>query len=129
MKLLLAAPFSGFPFDPIAFGAHASRLHFIMKLIFAAPTSGLPFFPTALLAHVSCPAAEPIANAITNATYINIFILASFLERACARQEGAGAAKQSPVTLQYSPCKRTFRHPHFVPRIGIGGSLSAPPLP
>ena len=84
MKLLLAAPFSGFPFDPIAFGAHASRLHFIMKLIFAAPTSGLPFFPTALLAHVSCPAAEPIANAITNDTYINTFILPSFLERACA---------------------------------------------
>jgi len=84
MKLLLAAPFSGLPFDPIALGVHASRLHFVMKLIFAAPTSGFPFFPTALLAHVSCPAAEPIANAITNATYINTFILLSFLERACA---------------------------------------------
>jgi hypothetical protein len=84
MKLLLAAPFSGLPPDPIALGMHTSRLHFIMKLFFAAPTSGLPFFPTALLVHVSCPAAEPIANAITNAAYINIFILASFLERTCA---------------------------------------------
>jgi hypothetical protein len=67
MKLLLAAPFNRLPSDPIALGVHASRLHLIMKLFFAAPTSGLPFFPTALLAHVSCPAAEPIANAITNA--------------------------------------------------------------
>jgi hypothetical protein len=78
MKLLLAAPFSALPFDPIALGVHASRLHFAMKLFFAAPTSGLPFFPTALLSHVSCPAAEPIANVSTNAAYINIFILASF---------------------------------------------------
>jgi hypothetical protein len=83
MKLLLAAPFSGFPFDPIALCVHASRLHFVMKLIFAAPTSGFPFFPTALLAHVSCPVAEPIANAITSAKYINTFILPSFLGPAC----------------------------------------------
>jgi hypothetical protein len=78
MKLLFAAPLSGLRSDPIAFGVHASRLHLAMKLFFAAPTSGLPFFPTALLSHVSCPAAEPIANAITSAAYISIFTLASF---------------------------------------------------
>jgi hypothetical protein len=78
MKLLFAAPLSGLPSDPIAFGVHASRLHLAMKLFFAAPTSALPFFPTALLSQVSCPAAEPIANAITIAACINIFILASF---------------------------------------------------
>jgi len=38
----------------------------------------LPFFPTALLSHVSCPAAEAIVNAITNAAYVDFFILASF---------------------------------------------------
>src|SRR6516225_9548956 len=53
MKLFFAAPLSGLPSDPIAFGAHASRLHLVMKLFFAAPTSALPFFPTALLSQVS----------------------------------------------------------------------------
>jgi hypothetical protein len=74
MKLLFAAPLSGLPSDPMALGAHVSRLHFVIKLLFAAPTSDLPFLPTALLSHVSCPATEPIANAVTNAAYINIFI-------------------------------------------------------
>jgi hypothetical protein len=36
MKPFFAAPLSGLPSDPIAFGAHASRLHFDMKLVFAA---------------------------------------------------------------------------------------------
>jgi hypothetical protein len=36
MKPFFAAPLSGLPSDPIAFGAHASRLHFAMKLVFAA---------------------------------------------------------------------------------------------
>jgi hypothetical protein len=86
MKLLFAAPLSGFPSDPIALGAHASRLHFSMKLFFAAPTSGLPFFPTALLSHVSCAPAEPIANAVSIAAHISNFILTSFFGpnlRAC----------------------------------------------
>jgi hypothetical protein len=84
MKLLFAAPLSGLPSDPIALGAQASRLHFVRKLVFAAPASGLPFLPTALLVHVSCAAAEPIANAVTNTAYINLFILPSFLERVYA---------------------------------------------
>jgi hypothetical protein len=81
MKLLFAAPLSGLPSDPIALGAQASRLHFVRKLFFAAPASGLPFLPTALLSHVSCAAAEPIANAVTNTAYINLFMLPSFSER------------------------------------------------
>src|ERR1700737_1893913 len=80
MKLLFAAPLSGLPSDPIALGAQASRLHFVIKLFFAAPTSGFPFLPTALLAHVSCATAEPIANAIARSAYIKGFILSSFLE-------------------------------------------------
>jgi hypothetical protein len=78
MKLLFAAPLSGLPSDPIALGAQASRLHFVRKLFFAAPASGLPFLPTALLSHVSCAAAEPIANAVTNTAYINLHVAILF---------------------------------------------------
>jgi hypothetical protein len=35
MKEFLAAPFSGLPSEPTAFGAQASRLHFAMKLALA----------------------------------------------------------------------------------------------
>src|SRR5213078_2319802 len=73
MKLFLAAPLSGLPSDPTAFGSQASRLHFATKLVFAAPASGLPSFETALLSHVpgACAAAEPMANAVSNVASIN----------------------------------------------------------
>jgi hypothetical protein len=74
MKLFFAAPLSGLPSDPTAFGAQASRLHLARKLFFAAPASGLPSFPTALLSHVPCAAAEPIANAVTKMANIKRFM-------------------------------------------------------
>jgi hypothetical protein len=81
MKLFFAAPLSGLPSDPIAFGAHASRLHFAMKLFFAAPASGLPAFDTALLSHVpaagTCAIAEPIENAVSKTASINRVIVSS----------------------------------------------------
>ena len=79
MKLLFAAPFSGLPSDPTALGVQASRLHFAIKLVLAAPARGFPFLPTALLSQVSWAAAEPSANASARSTYINDFILSSFL--------------------------------------------------
>src|SRR5437588_9634276 len=36
MKEFLAAPLSGLPFEPTAFSAHVSRLHFVRKLVRAA---------------------------------------------------------------------------------------------
>jgi hypothetical protein len=79
MKLFFAAPLSGLPSDPTAFGAQASRLHFVMKLVFAAPASGLPSLETALLSHVpgACAAAEPIAQAINKLASINRVIVSS----------------------------------------------------
>src|SRR5215471_10867373 len=76
MKLFFAAPLSGLPSDPIALGAHASRLHFAMKLFFAAPARGLPSFETALLSHVAgaCAAAEPTANAVSKTASMRRFI-------------------------------------------------------
>src|SRR5262245_17217341 len=73
MKLFFAAPLSGLPSDPIAFGSHASRLHFARKLVFAAPLSSRPSFPTALLAHVpgACAAADPIENAVNKTISIS----------------------------------------------------------
>jgi hypothetical protein len=67
------------PSDPIALGAQASRLHFLMKLFFAAPASGLPAFDTALISHVpgACAAAEPTAEAISNTASINRIIFAA----------------------------------------------------
>jgi hypothetical protein len=47
MKEFFAAPLSGLPSDPMAFGAQASRLHFVRKLVRAAPASGFPSFPVA----------------------------------------------------------------------------------
>jgi len=49
MKLVFAAPASGLPSLPMAFGSQASLVHFIIKLLSAAPASGLPFFPIAWL--------------------------------------------------------------------------------
>src|SRR5262249_32294361 len=66
MKLLFAAPLSGFPFDPTALGVQASRLHLAKKLVFAAPASGLPSLPTALLLQLSCASAVPIESAAIN---------------------------------------------------------------
>src|SRR5262249_37735449 len=63
MKLFFAAPESFLPSELTAFGAHASRLHFLRKLLSAAPARGLPFLPLALLAHVSCAITGPIAKA------------------------------------------------------------------
>jgi hypothetical protein len=99
MKLLLAAPLSALPFDPMALGEHTSLLHFVMKLFFAAPTNGLPFFPTALLSHVSCPAAEAIAKAISNAAYINFFILTSFWSE-LARDDLPGFRRDAHARLK-----------------------------
>ena len=107
MKLLFAAPLSGFPSDPIALGVQASRLHFVMKLFFAAPTSGLPFLPTALLAHVSCATAEPIANTIARSAYIKGFILSSFGVCAhlnikhCIISSRAGSSRTSCIVKNY----------------------------
>jgi hypothetical protein len=84
MKLAFAAPSSGLPSEPTAFGAQASRLHFVKKLFFAAPASGLPSFPTALLSHDpgaaggACATAEPTANAVTNIANITRFMSSSF---------------------------------------------------
>jgi hypothetical protein len=79
MKLVFAAPLSGLPSDPMALGAHASRLHLVMKAVRAAPESSRPSFPTALLAHVSgaCAAAEPIANAVSKPAIIHRVIVTS----------------------------------------------------
>jgi hypothetical protein len=41
MKLAFAAPASGLPSLPTAFGAQASFVHFVMKLLSAAPVSAL----------------------------------------------------------------------------------------
>jgi hypothetical protein len=86
MKLFFAAPLSALPSDPIALGAHASRLHFAMKLFFAAPASGLPAFDTALLSHVpaagTCAVAEATENAVSNIASINRVIVSSILRKA-----------------------------------------------
>jgi hypothetical protein len=91
MKLFFAAPLSALPSDPIALGAHASRLHFAMKLFFAAPASGLPAFDTALLSHVAaagtCAIAEPIENAVSKTASINRVIVSSILGKTLASDD------------------------------------------
>jgi hypothetical protein len=79
MKLVFAAPLSGLPSDPIAFGAHASRLHFARKAVRAAPASSRPSFPTALLAQVpgACAAAEPTAKTKSKTAIIHRVIVSS----------------------------------------------------
>src|SRR6201982_2071743 len=79
MKLFFAAPLSGLPFDPFAWGAPASRLHFARKEVRAAPASSRPFFPIALLSHVpgACAAAEPRANAVSKTASISRVIFCS----------------------------------------------------
>src|SRR5262249_19122071 len=77
MKLLFAAPLSGFPSEPTALGVQASRLHLAKKLVFAAPASGLPSLPTALLLQLSCASTVPIENAAINTASATRFISAS----------------------------------------------------
>jgi hypothetical protein len=59
MKLFFAAPFSGFPSLPTAFGSQASFLHFCRKAFLAAPESGLPSLLTACVSHVLCASQSP----------------------------------------------------------------------
>ena len=75
MKLLFAAPWSGFPSLPIALISHESLLHFFTKLIFAAPASYLPSLPIALLSQLACAIADPTANVITKAARNSLFML------------------------------------------------------
>jgi len=79
MNEFFAAPLSGFPSDPTAFAEQVSRLHLFMKLVRAAPASGFPSLVIALLSHVPgtgapCPAAEPIASAETASAIMSRFI-------------------------------------------------------
>src|SRR5258706_8356071 len=87
MKLFFAAPLSGFPSDPTALGAQASRLHFARKAVRAAPASSRPSFPIALLAHVpgAWAAAEPMANAVNKTASMSRVIVFSFLGTKSAR--------------------------------------------
>jgi hypothetical protein len=80
MKLFFAAPLSGLPSDPIAFGAQVSRLHFARKAVRAAPATSRPSFPIALLSHVpgACAAAEPIANAVNKTASMSRVMLHQF---------------------------------------------------
>src|SRR5262249_582948 len=111
MKLFFAAPLSGLPSEPIAFGSHASRLHFVRKLVLAAPASSLPSFPTALLAHVpgACAAADPMENAVNKTTSISRVIgrppLNENMERhktACGRT-ARGSNNANPIDAQKKP--------------------------
>src|SRR6516165_8010307 len=73
MKLAFAAPASGLPSFPTAFGSQASFVHLVMKLLSAAPVSAFPSLPTALLWQVSCATAHPPVNvniAITRASFL-----------------------------------------------------------
>src|SRR5690349_5393911 len=75
MKLFLAAPASGLPSEPTAFGAQASSLHFFMNEVLAAPASALPSLPTALLSQVSSASAAPAAKVATIAARKIRFIM------------------------------------------------------
>src|SRR5262249_47002129 len=94
MKLLFAAPLSGFPFDPTALGVQASRLHLAKKLVFAAPASGLPSLPTALLLQLSCASAVPIESAAINTASATLLISASPLR--WSERQNKGPPRLSP---------------------------------
>src|SRR5262249_24036132 len=117
--LFFAAPLSGLPSEPIALGAHAYRLHFVMKLVFAAPASALPSLPTALLSQVpgACAAAEAMENAVSNSASINrVIVLSPSLEtRAHARRRHDAL----------SGGKNTAASPPAQPRAGFSRRFSA----
>src|SRR5262249_17039276 len=79
MKLFFAAPLSGLPSDPMALGAHTSRLHFARKEVRAAPASSRPFFPIALfsLFPAACAAAERREKAVSKPASISRVIFCS----------------------------------------------------
>lgn len=83
IKLFLAAPLSGFPSLPTAFGAQASSLHFFTKLVFAAPVSGLPSFPTALVSQVAWASAEVVEKQTKRVIRANCLI--GYLHRISCR--------------------------------------------
>jgi hypothetical protein len=62
MKLAFAAPASGLPSLPTAFGSHASFLHFVTAEVLAAPVRGLPSLPTAWVSQAVCASAEVAKN-------------------------------------------------------------------
>src|SRR5581483_2029945 len=75
MKLLLAAPASFLPSEPMALASQASWLHFFMNEVFAAPASGLPSLPTALASQdASWAKAEPAAKVAMTAARIIRFM-------------------------------------------------------
>src|SRR5262249_10310103 len=101
IKLFFAAPLSGLPSDPIAFGPQASRLHFAIKLVFAAPASGFPSFETALfrtfraLAPLLNRLQKPLANLPASAGTLTWF-------------HAPSPFRQAPLSRRYFISPATF---------------------
>src|SRR6266481_7569687 len=108
MKLVFAAPLSGLPSDPMAFGSHASRLHLARSAVRAVPASSRPSFPIALLAHVpgAFAASEPIAKTMSKTASTHRVIVSS--------QESVPS------------CRREKQRRHTFNRIAQAGAPYAP---
>src|ERR1043166_5778035 len=82
MKLVLAAPASFLPSEPMALASQESCMHFVMNEVLAAPASGLPSLPMALLSQESCAKAEPAAKvAITPAKKMRFIVVSPWTKK------------------------------------------------